>query len=110
MVAMNPKAMKAVNIHNTLLNPVWQNIMYQVNNIQVIAKTWNQAMNWPTNVVLKWSENLDTQNGTNFTNTGRNTVSSWTVSGWEDFSWEHEGGGVGPEVEEELGNGINDDE
>lgn len=37
-------------------------------------------------------------------------MASWPEAGWEHLPWYDEGGGVGPEVREEVGDGENEDE
>lgn len=62
-----------------------------------------------SNVLELESHNLS-DNGSKFTGGSTDTVSSGSVSSWEDFSWNDEGSGVWSEVLEEIGDAVKEDE
>ena len=56
----------------------------------------------PTKVQKLTEANLRNDSA-KFATGGRDTVSGWTISGWENFSRNDEGGNIGTKVQEEVG-------
>lgn len=57
---------------------------------------------WTTNIHKLTEANLRNDSA-KFATGGRDTVSGWTISGWEDFSRNDEGSNIGTKVLEEVG-------
>ena len=57
---------------------------------------------WPTDVQKLTETNLRNDSA-KFATGGRDTVSGWTISGWEDFSGNDEGGNIRAKVLEKVG-------
>ena len=61
-----------------------------------------QKFVWTTNVQKLTEANLRNDSA-KFATGGRDTISGWTISGWENFSRNDEGRDIGTKVLEEIG-------